>query len=54
MMRYVPIFGLPSAGLHHLLTHHQLLSELHETCTLDLFDALNLAVASVCPYDRWL
>ena len=34
--------------------HHQLVSEFHEDGSLDLFDALNPAVAPVCPYDRRL
>jgi len=34
--------------------HHQLVSEFHEGGSLDLFDALNPAVASVCRYDHWL
>ena len=40
-----PFFGFPPSKFHHLLKHQQLLSELHERCILDLFDALNPAVA---------
>jgi len=50
----VPIFGIPPRKLHHLWTHQQLLSELHETCTLDTFDVLNPAVASAHPYNHCL
>jgi len=36
-----------------LLMYHQLQSELRKRGFLDLFDALNSAVASVCPWDCW-
>ena len=40
------ISKFPPSKFHHLLAHQQLLSELHETCSLDLFDALNPVAAS--------
>jgi len=49
----VPIFGIPPSKIHHLLTHQQL-SELRETCTLDIFDMLKPAVASICQRYGWL
>ena len=50
----LPIFGIPPNKLHQLLMHQQLLSELREMRTLDIFDMLNLAAISVCPYKGWL
>ena len=49
-----PFFGFPPSKLRQPLKHQQLVSELRETGTLDLIDALNPTVASICPYDHWL
>ena len=40
--------------LHHLCNSSQLPLEFHREVFLDLFDALNLAVISVCPWHSWL
>jgi hypothetical protein len=43
------------ASLFHPLYHHfQLQSQKRGGSVLDQFDALNLAVVSVCQWDRWL
>ena len=34
--------------------HHYYSQKLHERCSLDLFDGLILAVASICLWDHWL
>jgi hypothetical protein len=36
-----------------LYHHHHYSQKIRERCSLGLFDALNLVVASVCPWDCW-
>jgi len=45
---------IPSTHLHLRCNSSQLPSEFREREFLDLFDALNLLVSSVCPWDHWL
>ena len=46
-------FGFPPSKVHHLSIHQHSSQRIREG-SLDLFDALNPALASVCPHHHWL
>ena len=47
------IFGIPPSKFHHLSIHQHYSQEIREDGPLELFDALNPAVASAHPYNCW-